>query len=266
VPISYIVVATTEITHIARIIANETRIRILTSLSQKPMRLTNVSRSLDITPQEAKRHLKILHECKLIDRQPDSKYIISNFGKLLLRFLMVMERSTQLKSYILEHRIGGHSDLFLMLNDVKLIANGLEVIEAVYRIVENAKRMLYVFVEGILHLLPRIQRHLTHIEDVRLLIPNAKQELCEDFLKILLRKFDVKIKVLNVKLNEAADYCNLLINDDAVICFFPTHDGVMDLNQAIVSDDYIFRQLSLMKFHRFWSQSKYIPEILFDIA
>jgi len=149
---------------------------------------------------------------------------------------------------------------------MKLITNGLEVVEVIYGMIENAKQILYVFVEGILHLMPRIQEHLTHIKDVRLLIPDTEQESCEDFLKIFLRKFNVKVKVLNIKLREIVDYCNLVINDDATVCFFPTHEGVMDLNQAIVSDDCIFRQLSLMKFHRFWSQSKYIPEILFDIA
>jgi len=230
------------------------------------MRLINVSRSIDITPQEAKRHLKILHDCRLINRQPDSRYILSNFGKLLLRFLMVMEKSTQLKSYILEHRIGGQLDLFLISNDVKLIMNGLEVIEAVYRVVGNAKQMLYVFVEGILHLMPRIQKHLTHVKDARLLIPDTGREFCEDFLKVLLRKFDVKIKVLDTKLKKTVDYCNLLINDDTAICFFPTREGVMDLNQAIVSNNDVFRQLCLMKFHQLWSQSKYIPEILFSIA
>ena len=49
-------------------LSNEDRLRILNLLTEKPMKLTNLAKSLDISNQECSRHLQRLTEADIIER------------------------------------------------------------------------------------------------------------------------------------------------------------------------------------------------------
>jgi predicted transcriptional regulator len=84
-------------------LASESRLGILQGLQAKRLKMQELARELDLTDTEACRQLQRLSEASLVQKQPDGKYDLSNFGKLVLRFIPSWEFSQKHTNYLLDH-------------------------------------------------------------------------------------------------------------------------------------------------------------------
>ena len=92
---------------------NETRHKILFFLSMGPIRVTEISSRLDLTSQEASRHISRLMKIKLINRDNSGEYRINNFGLQVLQILEEFEFISIYQDYLLSHNLGGIPAEFL---------------------------------------------------------------------------------------------------------------------------------------------------------
>jgi len=84
-------------------ISNEDRLRILRKLEKERMNMTNLSKELGITTQEASRHLLRLGDVRLTQKGVNGSHFITPYGKLVLNQLSGLEFAVKNKEYFLSH-------------------------------------------------------------------------------------------------------------------------------------------------------------------
>ena len=72
-------------------VSNEDRLRILQKLVEMPLKITNLSRELDLTNQECSRHVSRLEEVGLTRRDAEGFHRLSFYGELVLRMVPGLE-------------------------------------------------------------------------------------------------------------------------------------------------------------------------------
>ena len=88
-------------------LSNEDRLRILNLLTKKPMKLTNLAKSLDISNQECSRHLQRLTEADIIDKNTEGNYELTNYGSISLILQENQRFITEYREYFNEHNVLG---------------------------------------------------------------------------------------------------------------------------------------------------------------
>ena len=86
------------------------RMNIMKSLLEERLRLSHVSKNLDMTVTEASRHLQRLSDIQLIDKDVDGAFGPTPFGELALSLLSSLDFISRNKEYFLEHNILGLPD------------------------------------------------------------------------------------------------------------------------------------------------------------
>jgi len=86
-------------------LASESRLGILRELSQNSLKMADVARKLGLTATENFRQLQRLSEAKLIAKQPEGEYTLTEYGKLTLHLLPALEFTYKNKDYLLTHNI-----------------------------------------------------------------------------------------------------------------------------------------------------------------
>ncbi|MCW4051154.1 MAG: ArsR family transcriptional regulator [Candidatus Bathyarchaeota archaeon] len=87
--------------------SNEDRLQILYSLRETPMTVTNLSRELNLTTQEASRHLSRLGEMGLTLKDPNGLHHLSPFGMLSLQQLESFRFTSKHRDYFRSHDLSG---------------------------------------------------------------------------------------------------------------------------------------------------------------
>ncbi len=86
-------------------LSNEDRLRILNQLNSKPMNVTNLSKTLDLTIQESSRHVSRLHEAGLTKKDIENFHSLTSYSQLVLTQLQGLEFASQHKSYFTAHSL-----------------------------------------------------------------------------------------------------------------------------------------------------------------
>lgn len=86
-------------------LASEIRLEILSELKKQALKTNDLARQIDLTPTESLRQLQRLTKAKLIQRQPDGSYKITQFCKLVMQLSSAFEFVSKYKEYFLSHDI-----------------------------------------------------------------------------------------------------------------------------------------------------------------
>ncbi len=84
-------------------LASESRIDILSELKNKSLKMNDLAKKLDLTTTETFRQLQRLSEAKLIQKQPEGTYNITEYAKLILELTSSLEFVFKHKEYFLTH-------------------------------------------------------------------------------------------------------------------------------------------------------------------
>jgi predicted transcriptional regulator len=68
-------------------LSNEDRLVMLYRLEEDSMNVTTLARELDITTQECSRHITRLSEARLVEKDPEGIYGLTQYGRLLLKMI-----------------------------------------------------------------------------------------------------------------------------------------------------------------------------------
>ena len=86
-------------------LASESRLDILRKLNEKSWKMNDLARKLDLTTTESFRQLQRLKEASLVEKQPDGKYVITAYGKLVLQLSASLEFVFRHKEYFRAHDV-----------------------------------------------------------------------------------------------------------------------------------------------------------------
>ncbi|MFA9436930.1 MAG: transcriptional regulator FilR1 domain-containing protein [Candidatus Bathyarchaeota archaeon] len=86
-------------------VSSEDRHKLLLYLNGESANLTNISRNIGLNLPETRRHVTRLIEVDLIERNPNSSYSITNFGKIILEQIDEIAFFTNHKDYFQSHNV-----------------------------------------------------------------------------------------------------------------------------------------------------------------
>jgi len=84
-------------------LASESRLNILHELQKENLRMQEIARRLDVTATEAFRQLERLSAALLVQRQPDGKFALAEYGKLVLQISTSLDFISKHKEYFATH-------------------------------------------------------------------------------------------------------------------------------------------------------------------
>lgn len=86
-------------------LASETRLDILQELKDENLKMQEIARRINVTATEAFRQLQRLSKALLVQRQPNGKFTLAEFGKLVFQLLSSLEFVSKHREYFSAHDI-----------------------------------------------------------------------------------------------------------------------------------------------------------------
>ena len=86
-------------------ISSSDRLTLLFAVRKENLRLTQLAEKISATIQETSRHLGRLTDAKLIEKNSDSSYTVTSYGRLVLILLSSYNFLSKNKDYFLSHDI-----------------------------------------------------------------------------------------------------------------------------------------------------------------
>jgi predicted transcriptional regulator len=133
-------------------LASESRLGILRKLQAEGLRMQEIARKLELTDTETCRQLHRLSEARLVQKQPDGKYRLTTYARLILEASSQMGFISKNVDYFLAH------DVFLLpsefrarlgeLSGARLIRSTTETLNWVCEMFKNAEKKIDGVVVG----------------------------------------------------------------------------------------------------------------------
>jgi predicted transcriptional regulator len=87
------------------ILSSEDRVRMLSALGEEGLKLSPLSSKVSITIQEASRQVGRLHSAKLVEKDTEGLYVLTNLGRTALKLLPSFDFLVDNSSYLLAHSL-----------------------------------------------------------------------------------------------------------------------------------------------------------------
>ncbi len=118
-------------------LASAERINILLEFQNRNMKLSDISRKLDMTVTETSRHLQRLGEAKLVVKGADGQYGLTPYGEVTLSQLAGLNFIEKYQDYFMEYDVSRIPYEFI--NRIGELAEG-EIINEPFRAIEETER------------------------------------------------------------------------------------------------------------------------------
>ena len=127
--------------------SNEDRLSILYKLNEEPLNVTRVSRELDITTQEASRHISRLNDIGLTYKDPEGLHHLTPLGDIALNQLKGFRFISNNLEYFKNHEVKGLPDEYLSrigeLDNSRYYDDVMVIIHNVDQMIREAEQYVY---------------------------------------------------------------------------------------------------------------------------
>jgi predicted transcriptional regulator len=207
------------------------RMKIMKSLIDERLKLSQVSKNLDMTVTEASRHLQRLSDVQMLEKDVDGAFGPTSYGKLAVRLLQSLDFISMNREYFLEHDILELPDELIdrisMLSHARLNPDIVRVLAHVDKMFQEADE--YIWVMSFAHSLPST-------------IPIVEERLQNGV--ILQRIFPEEIIPLTGEAETIAGPCRtlpkvdvrIMMTEKEAMCSLPSMDGKTDYSSFIGKD------------------------------
>lgn len=135
-------------------LSNEERLRIFLLLNEKKLKMTHISRELDLTVQETSRHLSRLSDKMLIRKNVEGFYNLTSYGEQILGLIPGFKFMSKYKEYFTKHNLSHIPRRFL--NGIGNLSNSSsteDVLVAFHNVenrIRNAEEYVWVLSDQVL--------------------------------------------------------------------------------------------------------------------
>ncbi|MFW9864253.1 MAG: helix-turn-helix transcriptional regulator [Candidatus Thorarchaeota archaeon] len=237
-------------------LANEDRLNILDAISKKAMKLTEVSKTLELTMQETSRHLQRLSNARLVQKKADGAYHLTLHGTNVLSLLPGLDFLVEHREYFLTHRTSHLPREFLIrigeLHGSNLLDNPLLALQRTNTIIEDANEHLWFIADQVpTGSIPLIEAAIKRGVSACFLMPKTliRPDLPDEY-RPQYRPEDQKRMLLGY--TETIDFVST-VSESAALVGFPTTDGRMDY-LAFLAESELALSWCKDLFLRYWNQ------------
>lgn len=132
-------------------VSNEDRLRILHLLQQNRMNVTQLSHSLDLSSQEASRHMSRLNKTGVTRKDVDGKYYLTLYGTVILHQIRGIDFTSRHTQYFSDHTLDALPIPFIHrigeLAAGALLDDIMEVFTNIETVIRNAEDYLWIITD-----------------------------------------------------------------------------------------------------------------------
>lgn len=202
------------------------RIDILMELQKQKMKLSHISRRLDLTVTETSRHLQRLSEAKLARKDADGLYGLTPYGELSLSLLSGLGYATKHQDYFLEYDLSVLPRKFISrIGELEGGVFGHDIygnLELMASELRKANEFIWILSDQIIKsLVPIVAEKVNRPFDFRFISregvmpPDSMAPMPTTMIGVQ-KRFLPKVNVIVVVTDKAAGFC------------LPRQDGTMD--------------------------------------
>jgi predicted transcriptional regulator len=161
-------------------LASESRLSILHELQSENLKMQEIAHRLNVTATEAFRQLERLKAASLIQRQPDTTFTITEYGKLVLQLTSSLKFVSKHKDYFSTHDITRLPSQFVNrigeLSQTNLITDTIESLNKGERMFLEANQFGWGIAEGVVpeHMDSAINEQMRKGLKLKFLIPENR--------------------------------------------------------------------------------------------
>ncbi|MFW9920251.1 MAG: helix-turn-helix transcriptional regulator [Candidatus Thorarchaeota archaeon] len=212
-------------------LSSSSRLDIILKLDEQALKLSQISKELDMSIQEASRHIARLCDAKLVDKCQDGQYSLTPYGRQIRRLFPSMRFISENSDFFSTH------DFFVVPEQFHY---GLGIIESYERsrhvmeafryteeLIKNAEKFIWIHSDQVLSsALPLIEDAVSRGVEFRLVLPssiieedygqNTNAEIPENYRALVQQRFPEKVEMI------------IVMSEKEALLAFPDLEGKMD--------------------------------------
>jgi predicted transcriptional regulator len=229
------------------------RISIMLELKKKSLKLSQVSRKMDLTVTESSRHLQRLREAKLIQKNTEGHFSVSTFGDLILSLISPLNFVTKNQKYFQEYNMSGVPEQFIErlgeLEKSTYVKETFKNLEEGEKEIREAEEFVWILSNDIFsNTIPVLMEKAKKTFDLRIILPDGKFPP-EDLSRLPSTNQNIQKGTLS-----RVDVLVVMTEKYAVFCL-PDHKGRIDYTGFGGKDDK-FHKWCKDLFLYYWNRAK----------
>ena len=161
-------------------LSNEDRLEMLFKLQEDHMKVTTLSRELEITTQECSRHIARLSEAKLVEKDPEGFFNLTQYGRASLKLIPSWRFISEHSDYFNAHSLEKIPSEFVCrigeLRKSEPTENVMVTFHVVESIIKNAEEYVWLMHDQyLLNTLPLLRERLERGVTVRTFEPQTME-------------------------------------------------------------------------------------------
>lgn len=227
------------------------RLKILHMLKEKPMRLSHISKKLDVTTAEVSRHLERLGNARLIERDGESNYNITPFANIILSEISNFDFLIKNIDFFLTHilsNIPEHLHWFKSMAKGGFIRGTIEISSTIKEASLTATKFIYVISDEVMRGLVDIDCKKNDEGVVFKKIYPKDAQIPSEYEARISDSYDIRTLEeipLGLKMNEKI--AGVALRD---------LNGKVDYSLGMVGEDESFRKWIGAVFDYYWEKAK----------
>jgi predicted transcriptional regulator len=246
-------------------VSNEDRLRILLQLEEGGINITNLSRELGISTQEASRHISRLSEVGLTTKDPEGVHRMTPFGELTMKQLQGFMFTSRHSGYFKDHSLESLPSEYVCrigeLAESRFVDDVMVVFHNVERMFQEAEEYIYRLTDRYFMMaLPHLEEATERGVELRLL-QSKGFEFPPDWPGegVILR--DARLKgIFKLRSSDTADVFVAMSEKEVAALAFPSADGRFDY-MGFNSKDEKTHRWCLDLFRYYWDTAR-IPDFM----
>ena len=245
-------------------LASEQRLQILSKLNKKPLRVSTLAKSINVTSQEIHRNLDRLSDAHFVFKGADEHYHITTNGKIILSQMPLVAFLTKNQKFFETHDLGDMHLKFIrrlgVLEDCKHVKGVTHVLDKWKSIYKNAKTFVFDAItespSGMVDpLIKRIKDNAQykHIITDDLIEPEGRTKTLEKLGYFSL----IKEGKIERRVSNNLDII-IVMNEKEAGVIFSAKDGQPDLRNMFYGTDALFLDWCKDYLEYIWKQSRKI--------
>ena len=221
------------------------RVSLMKSLLNGGMNLTEMAKTVEVTTAEVSRHLSRLTNARLIERNSDNKYYMTDYGCLLMLGYESMDKIVTQRDFFENHPlhdIDNNSQIISITSKCRLCNGTLNNTSLLLSESRKANNFIYMMSNNIFSaLVPTILEKANKGSKVMQIFPTDLEEV--DVI--------ASCKKIYVKKKDTIPL-ELLITENIACMCFRNRDGVIDYNDMFVAEELGLIEECRCLFHYYW--------------
>jgi predicted transcriptional regulator len=235
-------------------LSSNERMNIILSLLEERLKLSHVSKKLDMTVTEASRHLQRLSDVKLIDKDVEGTFGPTQYGQLAIKLLSSLDFISTNRQYFLEHDLSNLPYEFLSrihsLSLGKLNTDVVRVLPYVDSMFLDANEYIWVmsYTRALPSTIPIVEEKLKNGVSLRRVFP-------ED----VVTSQGGNTSITGPRRTLPSLDIRIVMTENEAMCSFPLMDGKIDYT-SFIGKDPKFHKWCKDVFLHYWERAK--PDVL----